>query len=197
MPALHSTAGSGSTDADTRTTAASTAASRRRFLGTAGAVLAGALAGCSAAATPGETGRTNRSLLVDTTVRVDPGQAAARRFTLDGERWVAVAATLSDRSVKVKQDGPAVDVVTMTPAQYERYRDGEGFAHLPGVSMPDVVNGEVASTLGAGEYVLVVDNTTTGPGEPAANGVPAVVDLTVTATPERERATVGGRPVGE
>jgi hypothetical protein len=61
--------------------------------------------------------------------------------------------------------------------------------------MPDVVGGEVASTLDAGEYVLVVDNTATGPAEPAENGVPAVVDLTVTATPERERATAGVRSV--
>lgn len=108
---------------------------------------------------------------------------------------MAVAATLSDRSVKVKQDGPAVDVVTMTPAQYEQFQDGEGFTHVPGVSMPDVVGGEVASTLDAGEYVLVVDNTATGAAEPAENDVPAVVDLTVTATPERERATAGVRSI--
>lgn len=189
MSALHSA--SDSTDSDT----APAVSSRRAFLGTAGTALAGVLAGCSATATPGGSGRTSRSPLVDTTVRLKPGQATARQFSLDGERWVAVTATLSDRSVKVKQDGPAVDVVTMTPAQYEQFQDGEGFAHLTGVSMPDVVSGEVASTLGAGEYVLVVDNTTAGAGEPAGSGVPSVVHLTVTATPEHERATAGVRAV--
>jgi hypothetical protein len=192
MTALHPAADSERTDTD----AIPTAPSRRRFLGAVGAGLAAALAGCSATATPGGTERAGRSPLVDTTVRVEPGQATAQRFSLDGERWVTVAATLSDRSVKVKQDGPAVDVVTMTPAQYERFEDEGAFAHVPGVSMPDVVGGEVGSTLDAGEYVLLVDNTATGPAEPERDGVPAVVDLTVTATAERERATAGVRAAG-
>jgi hypothetical protein len=190
MPALYPTADSDGSDTD----AAPGGASRRSVLGAVGTALLGSLAGCAAAA--GETGQPEGPTLVGTTLRVAPGRSASRRFTLDDERWVTVAATLSDRSVDVKQDGPAVDVVVMTPAQYERYRDDEAFAHLPGVSMPDVVNGEVASTLGAGDYVLVVDNTATGPAEPAGSGVPAVVDLTVTAAVERERATAGVHSVG-
>jgi hypothetical protein len=185
MSALHATADSDASDTD----AALPGTSRRSVLGAVGTALLGSLAGCVAAADG--TGQPATSTLVGTTLRVPPGRSASRRFTLDGERWVTVAATLSDRSVDVKQDGPAVDVVAMTPAQYARYRDDGAFAHLPGVSMPDVVNGEVASTLGAGDYVLVVDNTATGPGEPAGSGVPAVVDLTVTAATERERATAG------
>jgi hypothetical protein len=48
--------------------------------------------------------------------------------------------------------------------------------------MPDVVSGRVSATVQPGEYVVLVDNTDTGPAAPGSSGVPAVVDLPVTAT---------------
>lgn len=191
MSALHLTADDDRTDADAAPAASRT--SRRAILGAVGATLTAALAGCTATGAPEESGRprTESGPLVDTRTRVEAGSAASHRFSLGTERWVSVAATLTDRPLEVKRDGPGIDVVVMTPAQFERFRTEDAFAHQPGVSMPDVVSGEVAATLAAGEYVLVVDHSAVGPGEPDSQGTPAVVDLTVTATAGRDRATAG------
>lgn len=192
MSALHLTADDDRTDADAAPAASRT--SRRAVLGAVGATLTAALAGCTATGAPegsGEGPRTESGPLVDTRTRVEAGSAASHRFSLETERWVSVAATLTDRPLEVKRDGPAVDVVVMTPSQFERFRTEDAFAYQPGVSMPDVVSGEVASTLAGGEYVLVVDHSAVGPGEPDSQGMPAVVDLTVTATAGRDGATAG------
>ncbi len=130
------------------------------------------------------------------TLRVPAGAYEVRRFSLDGERWLTVGANLSDRSVDVKHDGPAVDVFVMRPRAAARYRRGEPFEYLEEVSMPDVVNGEVAATVPAGEYELVVDNTNRGPGAPGESEVDAVVDTAVTAASERDRGGVASVPMG-
>ena len=60
------------------------------------------------------------------------------------------------------------------------------------VSMPDVITGEVSAALGPGEYVLLVDNSDAVAAAPGGTAPAAMVDLTVTATRERDR----GGPVG-
>jgi hypothetical protein len=168
--------------------------SRRAVLGAVGTGVAAAVAGCTAGAAP-DPDATDGALL-DTTAEVDPDRYGSFRFELPGERWVTVEAALSDRSLDVKQDGPAVDVVVMTAGQFARFRDGGPFDYRPAVSMPDVVTGGVSGTLPAGEYVLVVDNSDAGPSRPGSDAVRAVVACTVAATPDRDRLRAGGRPGG-
>jgi len=152
--------------------------SRRRLLGAAAVTFGTALSGCTATGAR----RFDEDTLVDERVRVEPGRYEAIRFALEDDRRLTVGATLSDRSVDVKRDGPAVDVVVMTAAEYREFESQRAFSYVGGVSMPDVVSGQVSGTVGPGEYVALVDNTDTGPAAPGLSGVPAVVDLTVTAT---------------
>jgi hypothetical protein len=82
----------------------------------------------------------------------------------------------------MKRDGPAVDIVVMTTAEYHEFESRRAVSYVGRVSMPDVVSGRVSATVQPGEYVVLVDNTDTGPAAPGSSGVPAVVDLPVTAT---------------
>jgi hypothetical protein len=170
------------------------ARSRRAVLGAFGVGLSAAVAGCThddGNATPSADRETE---LVSGTLRVPPGSHGSRGFSLPDERWLTVGASLSDRSVDVKRDGPAVDVFVVRPDAAARYRRGEQFEYVEGVSMPDVVNGEVSATVGAGEYELLVDNTERGAGEPDGSGVDAVVDVEVVASTERGVGNDGVRP---
>lgn len=171
-------------------------ASRRGVLGMLGAGLSAAVAGCTAAGGSRSRSPESETTLVSGTLRIPPGSHGAREFSLPGERWLTVSASLSDRSVDVKRDGPAVDVFVVRPDAAARYRRGESFEYLQGVSMPDVVGGEVSATVLEGEYELLVDNTQRGSGEPDGSGVDAVVDVEVTAAAERETGTGGVRPDG-
>lgn len=164
--------------------------SRRTVIGLAGTSLATAVAGCS---TAGGQRTGDRTLLADTAT-VAPGSYETYEFSLDQEAYLTVSATLTDRSVEIKQDGPAVDVVVMTPARYEAFQRGEAFEYVGGISMPDVVSGQVSSSLDSGDYRLVVDNSARGIGEPGDSDTPAVVDLEVSASSGREAEQAGVRP---
>lgn len=155
-----------------------TGVSRRRLLGAAAVAFGTALSGCTATGAR----RDDEDTLIDETLRVDPGRYEAVPFALEDDRRLTVEATLSDRSVDVKRDGPAVDVVVMTATAYREFESRRAFSYVGGVSMPDVVSGQVSGTVDHGEYVALVDNTDTGPAAPGSSGVTAVVDLTVTAT---------------
>lgn len=171
---------------EARTVRSASPVSRRTVLGVAGAALAAPLAGCTAEGSR-QPAPSEPTPLVDTTLRVEPGRYDTVEFRLDDEQWTTVHANLSDRSVDVKQDGPAVDVVVMSADQYARFRESRTFDYVGGVSMPDVVNGQVSGPLGPGEYVLLVDNSDVGPAAPGQSGVTAVTELEVTATDERPR----------
>ena len=85
--------------------------SRRALLGAVGASVATALAGCTAGTAPtagdGRRARDDPETLVDTTAEVPAASAESFQFDLGSERWVSVAARLTDRDVDVKRDGPA------------------------------------------------------------------------------------------
>lgn len=164
--------------------------SRRTAIGVTGTALMAAVAGCSSAG--GE--RTGDPTLVDETATVAPGSYDSIEFALDQEAYLTLSATLTDRSVEIKHDGPAVDVVVMTPAHYEAFQRGETFEYVGGISMPDVVSGEVSSSLDSGDYRLVVDNSARGAGEPGDSDTPAVVDLAVSAPTSGREETAGIRP---
>lgn len=158
-----------------------TPVSRRRMLGATGVALVTAVAGCTAEASHQPAAQP----LVDETVRVDPGRYETVDFRLDEKRWTSVNAHLSDRSVQVKTDGPAVDVVTMSPSQYSQFQEQQTFEYIGGVSMPDVVNGEVSAMLESGDYVVLVDNSSAGVATPGSSSVTAVVNLEITASENR------------
>jgi len=171
-------------------------ASRRAVLGALGAGLSAAVAGCTTG--DGDAHSPNAETeLVSGRLRVPPGGHGTRGFSLPGERWLTVGASLSDRSVDVKRDGPAVDVFVVRPDAVARYRRGEQFEYLRGVSMPDVVNGEVSAAVPGGEYELLVDNTGRGAGAPDGSGVDAVVDVEVVAATGRADGGGGIRPGGQ
>jgi hypothetical protein len=175
--------------AEDRTAARHT--TRRRIVGMLGAGLFAAVAGCAEGRPHGPP---ETEQLVSETLQVPPGTYETWRFSLDAERWLTVGAVLSDRSVEVELDGPAVDVFVVSPDAVARFRRGESFDYLRGVSMPDVVNGEVAASVSAGEYALVVDNTKRGSAAPDGSGVDAVVDVAVTAATERPHDGSGSDP---
>jgi|GEM_PF-5079791 len=158
------------------------ALSRRALLGSVGVALAGALAGCTADADQQPETKT----VVDETARVERGQYATFEFQFDEPQWTTVRANLSDRSVDVKTDGPAVDVVVMTAAQYEKHQNHGAFEYVGGVSMPGMVNGEVSATLEGGSYVALVDNTANGDAKPGTDGGTSVVDLQITTSDSRD-----------
>ena len=164
-------------------------------LGALGAGLSAAAAGCTAEGGDASRSPDRGTELVSGTLRVPLGSYGTRGFSLPGERWLTVGASLSDRSVDVKRDGPAVDVFVVRPDAAARYRRGEQFEYLRGVSMPDVVNGEVSAAVPAGEYERLVDNTGRGAGEPDGSGVDAVVDVEVVASTGRGDGG-GGIPPG-
>lgn len=164
--------------------------SRRSVLCATSTALFAAVAGCTARASQQPAKQT----LVRETVRVSPGQYETVKFSLNDEQWVMVSAYLSDRSVDRKNDGPGVDAVVMTPQQLTQFETDGTFSYMQGVSMPDVTVGKVADTLPSGEYVVVVDNSTTGSGEPGEDGVTAVVQLEITATSSRPKKGYGATP---
>lgn len=164
-----------------RTVQSDASVSRRTVLGTAGTAVATALAGCAVEASQQQ----RPTELVSETVRVEPGKHEAVEFRLDDEQWTTVTAYLSDRSVDIKKDGPGIDVVVMSPDQYTRFQESQAFDYVGRVSMPDVVSGEISGMLGAGNYVLLVDNSAAGSATPEGSSVPAVATLEVTASDNR------------
>lgn len=160
------------------------------MISVAGLTLMTAVAGCS---TTGGNRTRDRTLLAETAT-VAPATYGTFEFELDREIYLTLSATLTDRSVEIKHDGPAVDVVVMTPEHYEEFQRGESFRYVGGVSMPDVVSGEVSSSLGPGDYRIVVDNSARGIGEPGDSDTPAVVDIEVSASSSGRQETVGIRP---
>lgn len=156
--------------------------SRRKAVGTVGIALGAVLAGCAA-----ESGQQSSSQTVlDETATVKPGEYEAFDFELAAERWVTVSATLSDRSVDVKQDGPGLDVFIMTTDQYTQFQNHDELEYRGGVSMPDVVTGQVSDTVKPGNYIALVDNTARGPANPGDSDVTGVLNIEITAATGRD-----------
>ena len=169
------------TSSEERTVESDTTISRRSILGTVGVAVGTAIAGCAAEASQQSTS----TRVIDETANVKPGRYEAFEFELDEARWTTVSAYLSDQSVDVKKDGPSVDVVVMTAEQYSQFQKQRHFEYVGGVSMLDVVNGEVSATLEPGNYVALVDNTASGSAKPENSGIPGVVNLEITTSESR------------
>jgi hypothetical protein len=155
--------------------------SKRSVLRTVGVGVGTTVAGCT---TEGGQHATTPPLL-DETAAVKPGEYEAFEFELDAERWMSVSATLSDRSVDVKKDGPSLDVVIMTAQQFTQFQKEGQFEYVNGVSMPDVVTGRVSDEMKPGNYIALVDNTSKGSASPGSSDVTGVVDIQITTSKRR------------
>jgi len=64
------------------------------------------------------------------------------------------------------QSGNVVDVLTMRREEFQNYTQGNEAVFLAAVSQMNAASGDLSGVLGAGDYVLVFDNTTWGNGTP-------------------------------
>lgn len=64
------------------------------------------------------------------------------------------------------QSGNVIDVLTMRREEFQNYTQGNEAVFFDAVSQMDAPSGDLSGVLGAGDYVLVFDNTTWGDGTP-------------------------------
>ena len=69
-----------------------------------------------------------------------------------------------------KQEGPNVDLYTMTPVNYQRYQDCEDFVVLAELSDGNTAGANLQANVDAGTYVTVIDNTDCGDASPPDQG---------------------------
>jgi hypothetical protein len=87
------------------------------------------------------------------------------------------------------QEGPNIDLYTMTEVNYQHYKDCEDFVYLSQLSDPNTSNANIEVTVDSGTYVTVLDNTDCGDAQPPDQGGlitqdendRARVDYTITA----------------
>ncbi|MDP7002338.1 MAG: hypothetical protein QF911_02025 [Candidatus Thalassarchaeaceae archaeon] len=65
-----------------------------------------------------------------------------------------------------KQEGPNVDLYTMTEVNYEKYKDCDSFVYLSDLSDPNTDASNLEANADAGTYVTVIDNTDCGEAQP-------------------------------
>lgn len=64
------------------------------------------------------------------------------------------------------ESGNPIDVLTMRREEFDRYSNGEDAVYLANVSTLNEATGDMRGRITAGEYVVVLDNTTWGEGTP-------------------------------
>ena len=65
-----------------------------------------------------------------------------------------------------KQEGPNIDLYTMTEVNYQKYEDCDSFVYLADLSDPNTDATSLGATIDAGTYVTVIDNTDCGDAQP-------------------------------
>ena len=65
-----------------------------------------------------------------------------------------------------RQEGPNVDLYTMTPVNYEKFKDCDSFVYLSELSDPDTSGANLETNIDAGTYVTVIDNSDCGDAQP-------------------------------
>jgi hypothetical protein len=65
-----------------------------------------------------------------------------------------------------KQEGPNIDLYTMTEVNYQKYEDCDSFVYLADLSDPNTDATSLEATIDAGTYVTVIDNTDCGDAQP-------------------------------
>ena len=69
-----------------------------------------------------------------------------------------------------KQEGPNIDLYTMTEVNYQKYEDCDSFVYLADLSDPNTGAANLEATIDAGTYVTVIDNTDCGEAQPPDQG---------------------------
>ena len=74
-----------------------------------------------------------------------------------------------------KQEGPNIDLYTMTEVNYEKYKqcaegEDESFVYFSELSDPNTAGANLEATIDAGTYVTVIDNTDCGEAQPPDQG---------------------------
>ena len=65
-----------------------------------------------------------------------------------------------------RQEGPNIDLYTMTELNYEKYEECDSFVNLTHLSDPNTAASNLEATIDAGTYVTVIDNTDCGDAQP-------------------------------
>ena len=69
-----------------------------------------------------------------------------------------------------KQEGPNIDLYTMTEVNYQKYEDCDSFVYLADLSDPNTDASNLEAIIDAGTYVTVIDNTDCGDAQPPDQG---------------------------
>ena len=65
-----------------------------------------------------------------------------------------------------RQEGPNIDLYTMTQLNYEKYEECDSFVYLSDLSDPNTAAANLEATIDAGTYITVIDNTDCGEAQP-------------------------------
>ncbi len=117
------------------------------------------LPGCTDAVQ--DTVNPERELFDDNTF-IDEDQYLGLEWTIDS------AATI--RIVLDRQEGPNIDLYTMTPVNYEKWKECEAFVYISQLSDPDTAGASLELTVDSGTYVTVIDNSDCGEAQPPDQG---------------------------
>ena len=113
------------------------------------------LPGCTDAVQ--DTVNPERELFDDNTF-IDEDQYLGLEWTIDS------AATI--RIVLDRQEGPNIDLYTMTPVNYEKWKECDAFVYISQLSDPDTAGASLELTVDSGTYVTVIDNSDCGEAQP-------------------------------
>ena len=113
------------------------------------------LPGC--AETVQDTVKPERELFDDNTF-IDEDHYLGLEWTIESVSTIRIA---FDR-----QEGPNVDLYTMTPVNYEKFKDCDSFVYLSELSDPDTSGANLETNIDAGTYVTVIDNSDCGDAQP-------------------------------
>lgn len=113
------------------------------------------LPGC--AETVQDTVNPERELFDDNTF-IDEDQYLGLEWTIESVSTIRIEFE--------RQEGPNVDLYTMTPVNYEKFKDCDSFVYLSELSDPDTSGANLETNIDAGTYVTVIDNSDCGDAQP-------------------------------
>ncbi len=113
------------------------------------------LPGC--AETVQDTVNPERELFDDNTF-IDEDEYLGLEWTIESVSTI--------RIVFERQEGPNVDLYTMTPVNYEKFKDCDSFVYLSELSDPNTSGANLETNIDAGTYVTVIDNSDCGDAQP-------------------------------
>ena len=110
---------------------------------------------------------------VNDTVNPERELFDATTFVNEDEHIKLTWTTESVSTIRIaleKQEGPNIDLYTMTEVNYQKYEDCDSFVYLADLSDPNTDAANLEATIDAGTYVTVIDNTDCGDAQPPDQG---------------------------